>query len=222
MNLAWLKARRWLAARKNPSAPFAQLIGADLPKSSAALAATEFVSLDIETTALDAAHAEMLSIGWVILRDGKVNLGTAESYLVRPSSGVGPSATVHGLTDTAVGDGLGWESALDKVVQVLAGRILLVHHAGLDKALLDRMCQRRFSENLLVPVVDTLALEHRCQQRHHHVQSNASLRLSDLREAYGLPRYAAHDCLVDAIATAELFLAIAVRRGLSRLCDLTS
>lgn len=220
MKLAWLKARRWLAARKRPDAPFAQLLGSGLPRLSTPIAATEFVSLDVETTGLDAARADMLSVGWVVLRDGKVDLATAESYVVRPSGAVGSSAAVHGLTDTVVSDGLDWETALDKVVDVLRGRVLLVHHAGLDKALLDRLCLQRFGERLLVPVVDTLALERRRQRRHHHVESDASLRLSDLRGSYGLPRYAAHDCLVDAIATAELLLAMAAHRKLSSLGDL--
>lgn len=220
MILAWLKARRWLRARKMPDGPFADLLRADLPKASTPVVATEFVSLDIETTGLDAARADMLSVGWVVIRDGKVDLGTAESCLVRPSAGVGKSASVHGLTDTAVGGGMGWEAALDEVVRVLTGRVLLVHHAGLDKVLLDRMCMRRFGASLLVPVVDTLALEHRRQQRNHHIESNTSLRLSDLRYRYGLPRYAAHDCLVDAIATAELLIAIASHRNLRNLGDL--
>jgi DNA polymerase-3 subunit epsilon len=221
MSLAWLKARRWLAARKVTDGPFAELIRSALPGPSTPLADTEFVGLDIETTSLDAAAADMLSVGWVVLRNGRVDLSTAESFIVRPNGGVGKSAAVHGLTDTVVGDGLEWGVAVDKIVRVLAGRVLLVHHAGLDKALLDRLCLRRFGERLLVPVVDTLALERRRQQRHHHIEANASLRLSDLRAAHGLPRYAAHDCLVDAIATAELLMAIAAQRKFSRLGDLT-
>jgi DNA polymerase-3 subunit epsilon len=72
---------------------------------------------------------------------------------------------------------------------------------------------------LLVPVVDTLALEHRRRRRHHHLDDNASLRLPDLRDAYGLPQYSAHDCLVDAIATAELMLAIAAHHRSATLGD---
>jgi aspartate-semialdehyde dehydrogenase len=42
-------------------------------------------------------------------------------------------------------------------------------------------------------------------------------------DAYNLPRYNAHDCLVDAIATAELLLAMVTRNGgrdATRLRDL--
>jgi DNA polymerase-3 subunit epsilon len=222
MRLAWLRARRWYYRQRHPHAPFDAFLAAELPRPSTVFADIEFVSLDIETTGLDANTADMLSVGWVIVRNGKVDLSTAESHIVRPTGDVGDSASVHGLTDTVVGEGLDWAVAVDKIVRVLTGRVLLVHHAGLDKVLLDRLCQARFGERLLVPVVDTLALEHRRQRRHHHVEANASLRLADLRETYGLPRYAAHDCLVDAVATAELLMAIVAHRNVSSLGDLTS
>lgn len=222
MKYVWLSARRWLHSHKNYAAPFDALLASELPRPSTVLADIEFVSLDIETTGLDANTADMLSVGWVIVRNGKVDLSTAESHIVRPTGDVGDSASVHGLTDTVVGEGLDWAVAVDKIVRVLTGRVLLVHHAGLDKVLLDRLCKARFGERLLVPVVDTLALEHRRQRRHHHVEANASLRLADLRATYGLPRYAAHDCLVDAVATAELLMAIVAHRQISSLGDLTS
>jgi len=220
MNYSWLKARRWALGFRHVAPPFDELLGAGLPAQTASLAEIEFVSLDIETTGLDAATADMLSVGWVLIREGKVDLRTAESFIVRPSGDVGDSASVHGLTDTVVGTGLDWGIALDKIIRVLTGRVLLVHHAGLDKALLDRMCLQRFGRRLPVPVVDTLALEHRRLRRNHHLENNNSLRLSDLRDEYGLPRYSAHDCLVDAIATAELLLAMVSRRRSTTLDDL--
>jgi DNA polymerase-3 subunit epsilon len=222
MKIAGLRARRWYYGRKHPDAPYDALLASELPGPSTEFADAEFVSLDIETTGLDANTADMISVGWVIVRNGKVDLSTTESYIVRPSGDVGNSASVHGLTDTVVGEGLDWGIVLDKIIRVLTGRVLLVHHAGLDKVLLDRMCVRRFASRLWVPVVDTLALEHRRQQQAHHIESGASLRLADLRDAYSLPRYSAHDCLVDAIATAELLIAIAAHRKLNHLGDLIS
>ena len=220
MRYSWLKARRWWSSRRQVPAPCDELLARPIPEPSSLLADTELVSLDIETTGLDPASADMLSVGWVIVRNGKVDLGTAVSHIVRPSGGVGASASVHGLTDTVVGAGLDWGVVLDKIVVALTGRVLVVHHAGLDHALLDRMCMQRYGSRLLVPVVDTLAIEHRRQQQKHHLEENASLRLSDLRDAYGLPRYSAHDCLVDAIATAELVLAIASHRKAETLGEL--
>lgn len=222
MRHTWLQARRWYLARKGIAEPLHALLSSRIPGPSSAFDATEFVALDIETTGLDASTADMLSVGWVVIRGGRIVLNSAEAWLVRPSGDVGASASVHGLTDTVVGSGDDWGDVLDNVVRVLSGRVLLVHHAGLDKALLDRMCLQRYGARLFVPVVDTMVLELRRQQRHHHLESGESLRLNDLRDAYGLPRYAAHDCLVDALATAELLLAIVAHRKATTLGDLLS
>ena len=88
----------------------------------------------------------------------------------------------------------------------LAERIAAKKH--LDKAVLDRLCMREYGCALPIPVVDTLALALSRRKRRHHVADNDSLRLASLREEYNLPYYKAHDCLVDAIATAELLIAM--------------
>ena len=208
MKYLWLHARRWFLSRKHLREPLPTLFRSELPHRSSSFEDTEFVALDIETTGLNPSTAQVLSVGWVVLRNGRVALETAESHLVRPSRGVGSSASVHGLTDTVVIEGEHWGDVLDQVVWNLQGRVLLVHHAGLDKLLLDRLCMLRYGARLYVPVVDTLMLELRNQQRRHHIESRKSLRLSELREHFGLPRYSAHDSLVDAIATAELLIAM--------------
>lgn len=208
MRYSWLVAKRWYYAHKHTREPLLSLFRSDPPGPSTPIAEAEFVALDIETTGLDPATAQMLSVGWVVVRGTRIDLRTAESYIVRPSKDVGRSASVHGLTDSMVGAGENWGAILDKVVEALRGRVLLVHHSGLDKTLLDRMCRRRYGARLLVPVVDTLAIEIRRRRHRHHEESDRSLRLPALRDEYGLPRYASHDCLADALGAAELLIAI--------------
>lgn len=208
MSLLSLRFSRWRENRRGLQPPMKQLLAYSIPGPATPFAELEIVALDMETTGLDPATADVLSVGWVVIRDGRVDLGSAASYLVRPSGEVGSSASVHGLTDTVVEAGHDWSIVLGKIVEALTGRVLLVHHAGLDKVLLDRLCRQRFGAPLLVPVVDTLALEHRRRRRRHHVDDARSLRLPDLRVEYRLPPYAAHDSLVDAISTAELLIAM--------------
>ena len=208
MRYSWLVAKRWYYAHKHTREPLLSLFRSDPPGPSTPIAEAEFVALDIETTGLDPATAQMLSVGWVVVRGTRIDLRTAESYIVRPSKDVGRSASVHGLTDSMVGAGENWGAILDKIVEALRGRVLLVHHSGLDKTLLDRLCRRRYGARLLVPVADTLAIELRRQRHRHHVETDRSLRLPALRDEYGLPRYASHDCLADALGAAELLIAI--------------
>lgn len=208
----WLALRRWSAARRVTNRHYQSFLNRPPPPPATLFSEAELICLDIETTGLDAATADMLSIGWVLIRDGMVDLSSAESHVVKPAGDVGDSASVHGLTDTAVSQGMDPRHAMERVVDVLAGRVLVVHHARLDKSLLDRLCREQFGEKLLAPLIDTLALEFRLKSRHHHVEDHRSLRLPDLREYYNLPRYRGHDCLVDAVATAELLIAMVAWR----------
>ncbi len=142
---------------------------------------------------------------------------------MRPDGTVGNSATVHGITDTRVAAGLPVDEVVGRVLSALPGRVLVVHHAGLDKAILDRECRRTYGAPLPVPVIDTLALERRWRRRAHHLSPDGSLRLAELRAAYKLPWYPGHDALADALATAELLLAMVAARGGAervRLADL--
>ena len=218
----WLTLKRWKAGRRSGNERYKALLETSPPSPATAFDDAELVCLDIETTGLDPATVDMLSIGWVLIRNGRVDLSTAESHVVKPTCDeLGDSPTIHGLTDSVVGQGMSPEEAMERVIAVLTGRVLVVHHAGLDKKLLDRLCREQFGDRLLVPVIDTLALENRHKSRHHHLEDTRSLRLPDLREHYNLPWYRGHDCLGDAISTAELLLAmVASRDGPATLADL--
>lgn len=220
-----LALARWWLRRRVRDGALAALVRAPAPDGAARLSGTELLSVDLETSSTDVANAEILSIGWVVIRGGCVDVGSAESRLVRPQAGVGASAVVHGLTDDRCAAGEPVRDVIERLLARLHGRALLVHHAALDKALLDRTCRALFGASLPVPVVDTLALEARRRRLRHHLDTTGSLRLGALRAAYNLPPYRAHDCLSDALAAAELFLAMGATHdagGRLRLRDVVS
>ncbi len=97
MKHAWLKTQRWLSRRRELTSPFDSFLDEQIPSPADDLSAIEFVSLDIETTSLDAANADMLSVGWVVMRDGRVDLGSAETCIVRPTSPLGRTNQVSAL-----------------------------------------------------------------------------------------------------------------------------
>jgi len=217
----WLALKRWRAGHRSADEHYKAFLEASPPAPGSRFEDVELVCLDIETTGLDPATVDMLSIGWVLIRGGRVDLSTAESHVVKPEGGLGDSPSIHGLTDSVVDNGMSPAEAVGRVIEVLRGRVLVVHHAGLDKRLLDRFCREYFGDKLLVPVIDTLALENRRKSRQHHLEDTRSLRLPDLREHYNLPWYRGHDCLGDAISTAELLIAmVASRDSPTTLSDL--
>ena len=185
------------------------------PRSGADYRSVGFVSLDLETTGLDPRQDEILSIGMVEFIRGRIDLGSAAHILVSPARAIPErSAVIHQITDDRAAKGQRLNEVLPLVLSRLAGRVLLAHHASVECGFLDAACQRVFGIPFLVPVADTEILIRRWLTRRNRPFTGRDLRLHALRARFGLPRYKAHDALVDALATAELFCAFVANRDL--------
>jgi DNA polymerase-3 subunit epsilon len=179
-----------------------------LPATSQDYRRAEYLALDLETTGLTPDADHILSVGFVPIIDQRIRLREARHLLVRADAEVAQSATIHHLTDTHLEAGQPLETVLAHVLEALAARVLLVHHAPFDVGFLEAACRQCYGVPLSVRVADTLALQRQRDRHRPHEQRDGALRLHALRHRYGLPRYPAHDALSDALATAELFLAI--------------
>jgi DNA polymerase-3 subunit epsilon len=167
----------------------------------------DFLAVDIETSSLNLSDGEILSIGWVAINQGRVQLNTAEHHLIKPNDTVGSSATIHYLRDCELDDGIDTEKMLQYFLRAAQNRILVFHHATLDLQFLNHICKQHFSMPLLWPTLDTLQLEKNYLENKGTPLGHSTLRLSSCRTRYNLPPYPAHNALSDALATAELLLA---------------
>jgi DNA polymerase III subunit epsilon len=169
----------------------------------------EIVSLDFETTGLDPKRDNILSIGLVRIQALGIHLNSAWHQVVRVSQDIPEDAAIiHHITDDRAATGAPLEEVLPYLLEKLAGRVMLVHHAEVEQKFLDAACRRLYGAPFLAPTIDTLALARRQAERRNQVIREGDLRLFNLCERYKLPRYKAHNALNDAIATAELFLAM--------------
>jgi DNA polymerase-3 subunit epsilon len=185
-------------------------------------------SLDLETGGLDARRDPILAIGMVPVREGTIRLSEAFETLVRPATAdlIKPtSVQAHQLVPSDVLHAPPLSSALDEVDRRLgAGAVLLVHQAALDVRFLRRayfITGRRWRRPRVVDTVDLLV---RVAKQERFIDPDAqhrqpSFNLSEARRRFGLPSYAAHHALTDAIATAELFLVLRKQLGARTLRD---
>lgn len=181
----------------------------------------EYLALDFETTGLDAKKEAILSVGYTLIKGGRVQLGKGGHHVLRTNIDIPPeSIIIHGLTDDRVRQGEPMHEVMDKLFQLMTGRVLLVHYAGVEQAFLNAYCRRQYGFDLPTRLVDTLAIEMSQYRRGGRTPAANQLRLFNLRTQYGLPRYQAHDAMIDAIATAELFLAQLAHKSKPRLKDL--
>ncbi len=175
----------------------------------------DFLVVDVETTGLDPRRDHVLEVGWVPVTEGEVVLAGARGTAVRLPAGadVGESAVLHGLTD----DDLAAAPALADVVlelrAALQGRVLVAHHAPIEIGFLDRALRGGQADHAPLFVVDTMTLQRRLLVHGYGEPPPGGLRLDAARRRFGLPRYAAHRAVTDAVATAELLLAQVAELG---------
>lgn len=196
--------------KKAPAGPLKSYLEKPLPDTDKSILTTEFISLDFETTGLDSKKDSIVSIGYALIRNGRIVLSECGHLLVNPERTLdADNVIIHQITDDRTKQGISLEQAINSLLKILSGRILIAHHSKLEKDFLLAACKKLYGARIPLLIIDTLNLERKKLQRQHQPIKPNSLRLFNLRNEYGLPRYNAHNALEDAIATAELFLAIA-------------
>ena len=184
-----------------------------LPTRKTPLEDVEFLSVDFETTGLDSKKEAILSIGYTHLRGGRIMLKESGHRVIRINTPLcEKSVAIHQITHERMEAGIALHDALEELMQILPGKVMLVHCAPIEKGFLAAAIKRVYNCKLPFLWVDTLEIERKRLDRGvTPVQANR-LRLANLRSDYHLPRYGGHNALEDAIATAELFMVLMAQR----------
>jgi DNA polymerase-3 subunit epsilon len=172
---------------------------------------TPLIAVDLELTGLSSDMDQIVAIGWTQIDNGRIQMGTNRHLLIKSGRTVGSSAAIHELLDSDVAAGVDLQHGLQALFEAARGRIWIFHHAGLDIAFLKKACRAWSGVRPGFMVLDTMRIEHRLRRHRNIPVRQGDLQLSRIRSTYGLPRYTAHNALLDAFATAELMLAIATR-----------
>ena len=189
---------------------------AGLPLGDTPLVAVPMVALDVETTGLDPVRDGIVSIGLVPMTLERIQASGSRHWIVRPRVPLAESSvTFHGITDSRVEEAPDLNAILGEVLEVMAGRIVVVHCRDIERQFLDQALKPRIGEGIVFPTIDTMALEAGLHPRRRPGvlarlfgrPEPVSIRLAASRVRYGLPRYGLHHALTDALATGELFQA---------------
>lgn len=173
------------------------------------------VALDFETTGLDPSQHSIVSVGAVPFTLNAIELNHCWHQVVRPALPLHQtSITIHGITHSDIDEAPDLGEVLDRLFSFLNGRIPVVHYRDIERPFLDVALQWRLGEGIRFPVLDTMAIEahlhpDRRPSRWQRLMGKrpVSIRLADSRARYGLPHYASHNALIDALATSELLQA---------------
>lgn len=205
--------RLWLHY-KSPPGPAKDYYDVSFPWPEDDYDQIEYVAIDFETTGLDPENDEIVSVGWVVIRDMKICLGESGYSLVKPINGVSKeSAVVHHILDRHLENAPEIDEVLKQVLNVLAGRVLVAHNSQIETGFLNTAFLKYYGVRFEIFSVDTLALEHKRMTARNESIGQGDLRLPAVRRRYGLPRHGEHNALTDALACGELFLAQASKRA---------
>lgn len=187
-------------------------VGGDTPLSAAPL-----MALDVETTGLDPARDGIISIGLVPMSLERIRASASRHWILKPRAALGAeSVAVHGITDTQVRSAPDLLQILDKLLQQMAGRVMVVHCREIERQFLDQALRSRIGEGIEFPVIDTMDLEARLHRGRRlgwldrlrgRKPPAVSIRLAHSRQRYNLPRYRPHHAMTDALSAAELLQA---------------
>jgi DNA polymerase-3 subunit epsilon len=188
--------------------------------------AVTYWSLDLEMGGLDPRRDSILAVGIVPIKGGTIRLGEGFRSLVRPAGDyrLDPDTVqAHQLVWDEVQAAPPLREVLPEIDRRIGGGALLVHHQGIDLPFLKRAFQAMGVRWPEPRVIDTARLLRRIGRltRPDVPDELQPLSLARARQAYGLPEYPEHDPLMDAVATAELFLMLRKAIGAVTLRDVS-
>ena len=186
------------------------------PPAHSRIVDTKFLAVDFETTGTDPRKDRIVSIGWVPLTTQRIDLSGAGYELIRGVE-VGNSATLHHLTDDDLATGKELSTVVGEFLSALQGRVLLAHFAALESKFLEAACRQLYGRRPALQVADTFTMERRHMEKMGTYPRGEDLRLARVRQRYGLPDYLNHNAQSDALACAELFLALTAQSRATKI-----
>lgn len=194
---------------KHSLPPFLQdLVTSDVPNLNADANELTYAVLDIETTGLDPDKDDILSIGWVFIKNGQIDLAKSQHIFINHSDKIkAESAVINHITPQMLVHGLPLADAMRFCFKQISGCVLVAHGTMIESRFINAYVKKHWH----VPTLPLLWLDTLCLEKHFATAidhySEVDLTLYGTRDRYGLPEYTGHNAIVDAMAAAELLLA---------------
>jgi DNA polymerase-3 subunit epsilon len=161
----------------------------------------DFVAVDLETTGCQPGRNSVIELGAVRVHAGAVVAVFSE--LVRPDDPIPPAVeALTGITPAMVADGHEIGDTMARFRCFAGDGVLVAHNYRFDLSFLDHESDRLWGVPVPRPAIDTLSLARRLHP------SLRKYNLAFLTEMYGTPTRPDHRAMTDALAAAELLVAM--------------
>jgi len=212
----------WLAKLLRRPAPLAPAQAARLerwralpePALHAAPGAMRFVVADVEATGLDVQRDRLIAIGAVTVEAARIDLGRAFYCVLRQAEASSrENILVHGIGGTAQRAGVDPAEALLAFLEFAGKAPLAGFHAAFDDTLVRRAMREYLGEPWERKWIDLAQLAPELMPD----EARARQHLDAWLERFGIEVFSRHDAAADALATAQLFIALLPRAAERRV-----
>ena len=188
------------------------------------IAHLDFIVIDTETTGLNTKTDEILSFGGIKVRSNRIFVSSAIELNLEVSASSANSAHIHQIIVSE--KPLSKDLFAKSVLSYLGRDIVVGHHIGFDRAMLENVLKPYGLKYLINPFLDTATLASRLENGPRHeskFDQPGAYSLEALCERYEIPVEDRHTASGDAYLTAQLLiklLKIAETKGIKEFGDL--
>ncbi|MBI5631941.1 MAG: 3'-5' exonuclease [Nitrospirae bacterium] len=188
-----------------------------------------YVVMDTELTGLDFRNDSIVSVGALRMLGTRIEVSRPFYEVVRPSTELtSKSIVIHEITHSETEQKPGIETIMDEFLKFCEGAVLVGHFISLDLRFLAKEMKRFGFGSLKNPAVDTSVIHDWMSQNKGDFSSNyfagtESKDLFSLAKKFQVPVQGAHNALMDAYVTAQLFqrfISMLIKLGVRTLRDL--
>ncbi|WP_300440980.1 3'-5' exonuclease [Christiangramia sp.] len=201
--------REWFKKNKNEQElPFfwqnySQSFEEKLP---AKISEINFVSFDTETTGFDYEEDRILSIGAVRIQNKSIEISDNFEVFLDQEKFNPETVKIHGIIQNEKFTKLSEQEALKKFLSYIQNSVLVAHHAGFDKKMINQALKRQGLPGLKNKFLDTAILYKKTRITTNLIDKNKIYSLDEIAEDYNIDLTDRHTAAGDAFITALVFM----------------
>jgi DNA polymerase III subunit epsilon len=167
----------------------------------------EAVSIDCETTGLDLAKDDIITIAAVRIKGDRILTSEAFEVVVRPEAKIAPdSMKIHHLREADVEQEKPIRKILRDFLYFIGSRPLVGYYLEFDTKMLDKHILPFIQIGLPNKRIEVSELYYERKYGDAPPGTAIDLRFTSILEDLGLPNLGQHDALNDALMTAEMYM----------------
>ncbi|MBU3024478.1 3'-5' exonuclease [Zobellia galactanivorans] len=172
------------------------------------LSKIRFVVLDTETTGFDYEADRILSIGALSLQNNHINVNQSLEVYLYQHFYHAENIQIHGILQEEPKERITELDALIQFLDYIGNSVLVAHHAGFDRTMINKALNRHGMPDLKNKFLDTSVLYKRTLIQSPLLPVKPQYSLDELAEKFDISKKDRHTALGDAYITAIAFMKI--------------